>query len=338
MKFFLLSIVLFIISSVSPVSAERKDVSLQDKLLGMEEQTNSPVPVSAFVLLDARDDISRDVFYAYWRDVHGILAARYDMAGRNYFQHHLDIADQQIWPNTQSVQTVPEVADHIEGVAVATFGYTSKEADQAVKERNMKISSLVLQDEQNIFKGTYSFFSIDKNSILMKSSERGEGLYTVIVLLRKIEKIKLLSFQSYLRDELAPALAADDRSEKVVLNFLEDHTLTAYSSPGVDNILPVDKRYDAVLEMGFETAEAATNLFNAEPIKKIISKQQLFLKAAFAYPVRATYTMAYNGRPTQIGLRGYPATKAINSVCADNQKQLELLQVIYGADTKIPVQ
>ena len=49
-----------------------------------------------------------------------------------------------------------------------------------------------------------------------------------------------------------------------------------------------------------------------------------------AYPVPAVYTFVYGGRPTLAGLRGYPAYEAINGLGGENQKQVNLLEWMYG--------
>ncbi|MFT7287949.1 MAG: hypothetical protein ACI87W_002064 [Halieaceae bacterium] len=49
-----------------------------------------------------------------------------------------------------------------------------------------------------------------------------------------------------------------------------------------------------------------------------------------SYPVRAVYTSNYNGKPTLVGLRGYPAYEALMALNADNQRQTSLLEWMYG--------
>lgn len=40
--------------------------------------------------------------------------------------------------------------------------------------------------------------------------------------------------------------------------------------------------------------------------------------------------MVYDGKPTVVGLRGYPAAQAIEQAGAEIQKSPELLAAIYG--------
>jgi len=46
--------------------------------------------------------------------------------------------------------------------------------------------------------------------------------------------------------------------------------------------------------------------------------------------VRVVYTSNYGGRPTLVGLRGYPAYEAIQALGAENQRQPSLLEWMNG--------
>lgn len=56
-----------------------------------------------------------------------------------------------------------------------------------------------------------------------------------------------------------------------------------------------------------------------------------YVGTVHTYPVAARYTSVYGGRPTIVGLRGYAAHKAIESLGAENQLETELLEWMYGA-------
>jgi hypothetical protein len=58
------------------------------------------------------------------------------------------------------------------------------------------------------------------------------------------------------------------------------------------------------------------------------------IAAIHAYPVANVYTSVYAGRPTLVGLRGYPAYEAIQKFNAANQRQPGLLEWMYGPITK----
>jgi len=55
-----------------------------------------------------------------------------------------------------------------------------------------------------------------------------------------------------------------------------------------------------------------------------------FVHTVHAYPVPVVYTSVCRGRPTLVGLRGWPAFDAIQGLQAVNQRDPDLLQWMYG--------
>ena len=55
------------------------------------------------------------------------------------------------------------------------------------------------------------------------------------------------------------------------------------------------------------------------------------LTALHAYPVRAVYTSNRDGRPTFVGLRGYPAYAALTAIGDYNKAHPTILNWMYGA-------
>ena len=228
MKLYLLSVLIMLLSSLSlQVVAEEKEPNFVDKILQQYEDTGTPVPFTSLVLLDARDDISKDNFYAYWRDVHGEVAARIEGLDRTYQQLHLAAVDSTLWPK-EGISTVPLPEEHIEGIAFATLSYSNQALDPLVEKRNKQLADYVRLDEQNIFKGTYSFVSISDNSIsyvnpISDSLPQGEAdTFNVMVLLRKKQAASTAKFRSWLKEFVAPALTDSKKAIAVKLHLLEN--------------------------------------------------------------------------------------------------------------------
>ncbi|NKB44180.1 MAG: hypothetical protein GKS03_07850 [Alphaproteobacteria bacterium] len=89
---------------------------------------------------------------------------------------------------------------------------------------------------------------------------------------------------------------------------------------------PVEQQYQACIEIALDTIARARSLITDED--GIDYAQHI--KTIHAYPVRVIYTSVYSGRPTLVGLRGYPAYQAITALNADNQRQATLLEWMYG--------
>lgn len=89
---------------------------------------------------------------------------------------------------------------------------------------------------------------------------------------------------------------------------------------------PVERQYQACIEIALDTeARGKTLVRDDDGID-----YAFHISVIHAYPVRVIYTSNYNGKPTLVGLRGYPAYKALTALDAENQRQTSLLKWMYG--------
>ena len=93
---------------------------------------------------------------------------------------------------------------------------------------------------------------------------------------------------------------------------------------------PVERQYQACIELTLGTVARGQSL-----IKQSDSiDYATHISTIHAYPVRVIYTNNYNGKPTLVGLRGYPAYQALTALNANNQRQTSLLEWMYGEVAK----
>ncbi|MBB4633312.1 EthD domain-containing protein [Sphingosinicella soli] len=91
------------------------------------------VGVSTVALIERRPDITRSLFMRYWRDVHGVMAAR--IPGFDcYTQHHVTPLDPDSEP--------------FEGIAIVTY---LSEDDRAGLIHS-EVTQHIYRDEQNVFR------------------------------------------------------------------------------------------------------------------------------------------------------------------------------------------
>lgn len=90
--------------------------------------------LTTIALIERRADISRDLFTRYWRDVHGVMAARIP-GFEFYVQHHV----------TKVVGDNDSIA--FEGIAVVHF---AREADRAGLAESA-VAAQIVRDEPNVF-------------------------------------------------------------------------------------------------------------------------------------------------------------------------------------------
>lgn len=119
--------------------------------------------VSTVALIERRPDISRSLFTRYWRDVHGVMAAR--IPGFDcYTQHHVTPLD-------------PD-AEPFEGIAIVTY--------RAEEDRAGLIHSEVTQhihrDEQNVFRRAllYNLGAGASQTIVGHDGATGQGMFLVV--------------------------------------------------------------------------------------------------------------------------------------------------------------
>ena len=86
---------------------------------------------------------------------------------------------------------------------------------------------------------------------------------------------------------------------------------------------PPDRQYQAWIDLTVATKSDLARLVAAADLVREVT-------ALHIYPVRAVYTSNRAGRPTFVGLRGYPALAAMTALGGKNQAHPALLEWMYG--------
>lgn len=97
-------------------------------------------------------------------------------------------------------------------------------------------------------------------------------------------------------------------------------------SPGVPHGRPSDDTYLGWVELTVRDEGVVGDLL-AEPSADGLAEH---VAAIHAYPVREIYTIISAGRPTEVGLRGYPAVRTMNAVGAGAQHGEAVLSLLFG--------
>lgn len=119
--------------------------------------------VSTVALIERRPDISRSLFTRYWRDVHGVMAAR--IPGFDcYTQHHVTPLD----PG----------AEPFEGIAIVTY---RSEEDRAGLIHS-EVTQHIHRDEQNVFRRALLYNLDSGASRTIKGGEEAAGQSMFLVL------------------------------------------------------------------------------------------------------------------------------------------------------------
>ena len=86
---------------------------------------------------------------------------------------------------------------------------------------------------------------------------------------------------------------------------------------------PAERQYQAWIDLTVASEGDLTRLIGATDLAREVA-------ALHVYPVRAIYTSNRAGRPTFVGLRGYPALAAMTALGGKNQAHPALLEWMYG--------
>ncbi len=133
-------------------------------------------------------------------------------------------------------------------------------------------------------------------------------------------------FQASLR-ALAARWADTPGVLRVRLSLFEAPDMEAEKKAGYPiKTHPKELQYQAWIDLVVKDAGAATGLLRAEDAAALADT----VATVHAYPVAALYTSVYAGRPTLVGLRGYPAYEAIKAFDAVGQREPALLEWMYG--------
>lgn len=287
--------------------------------------------------LDRRDDVSPELFGLYWRDVHGPLAARID-GMHQYWQHHLDAPDAGLLPESvaaSGVDVTVATTDRLEGLAEVTF---ASETDRAGLGASPAASQL-MEDEQNAFKGTYLHSSVEGNTRTLVDHGPGapqgtRDAYHAILLIAANETGDTQAFRDLVTAEITTPLVATADVVKVRYHLFEGYDASGWDTPNVDNDRTQDQAFDAWVEIAFSDRAAAQKAL--EDIGTALASPDL-IAAIHAYPIRAAYTLVYDGRPTLAGLRGASVAETITAIGAENQRTLPVLQSMHGREVEAPV-
>lgn len=122
---------------------------------------------------------------------------------------------------------------------------------------------------------------------------------------------------------LAERWAAAPGVQRVRLALFETPDMEAERKAGYPiKTHPPERQYQAWIDLVTDTAADARHL--------LAPADAAFLHTVHVYPVPVVYTSVCRGRPTLVGLRGWPAYDAIQGLGAANQRDPLLLEWMYG--------
>ncbi len=247
--------------------------------------------ISTIALIERKPSVSRNLFTRYWRDVHGVMAARIP-GFETYIQNHVTLMN-------------PGRAETFEGIAVVTY--------RNAKDRNGLIHSSITphihRDEQNVFRRAL-LYNLDAGAMQEVIPSEDNSQFSVHF--------------------VVPVNADAEQLQKMILDA-NPRGLTVFDLTSGDpsgwNDADVDdggrgRTFSRLLITTWTNSESADRLCD-----EVSSR---FGNEIGMYKVDDRFVMAENGRPTHLGLRGMDALMTIQEIGADNQLAPDVVSAVYG--------
>lgn len=251
--------------------------------------------LTTIALLERKQGISRDLFSRYWRDVHGVMAARIP-GFDSYVQHHVN-------PITDIGS---KVVEPFEGIAVVTFA----NAEDRGGLIHSDVTRHIHRDEQNVFRRAL-LYNLEADASLVVGDADPAAFESYFVIL------PLGGDGRAVASELAEAGAA----------MVTQHDLSG-ADPSGWNDTDVEeggasRLFGAAIQSWWQDPAAAR--------AAIESAVRASDGQAACYRTGERFAMVEQGHPTLIGLRDLDAVRTIEEANAVNQRDPEVLRAIYGA-------
>jgi hypothetical protein len=281
-----------------------------------------------------RPELSIDVVRRYWRDVHSPAIAR--RAGIWDYRHYqFDPVRTDVFASIEGIDyACPADAQlmwlsdvrYRDEAALVEFGQSP---DGDTKAQLLADIDLIV-DRSTTYKsvGDNARTLVDRTGIAEPQGPLPSPSFGVFFRQRSDE----VSFRDYLR-ALAAVWADTAGVQRVRLSLFDVPDMDAEKKAGYPvKTHPREQQYQAWIDLVVKDESVARALLSG-PNAAACGRH---VRTIHAYPVRVIYTSVYAGRPTLVGLRGYPAWLAITELGAENQQRPALLEWMYGPIARRP--
>ena len=276
-----------------------------------------------------RADIPQGVCEDYWRDVHGIMFARAPGMWQCR-QLRLSANRPDLWPTIQGMTFEAARPAQPQGIGHALF---KSDADLTTFGNNPIARESIPNDARNFIgrigallsppNGGHTF--VDR--IGDHTAQGTPAMPTfVICLVAGAGVARAEAFHGYVAGNVARLWCEHPDVLRLRVEPLPPYDQAAMSSPGVPLQWPNDETYLCWIELAVRNEGVFGDLLACQLADGLAEQVQ----SIHTYPVREIYTIISSGRPTEVGLRGYPAAQLVSAAGAENQRDESFLNMLYG--------
>jgi hypothetical protein len=285
--------------------------------------------LTMIITLRRRPAIPPDLFFEYWVNAHaGQIASR--LPGiHNLRLHELSYERGLLWPRVPGIQHELPEEDRFDGIPEPVF------ASEEGLQQFLGAMAPLMEDEANIFEETIAYQSFGENSTTLvdrTDGDRGRGVLRFLLFLQARENLEADAFRRYLRDEHAPALAAEDPVLMARLHLFEPYTddYGGLDARGLSHAKPPEKQYQAMLEIVFRNGLGLGAFARSTAWTETLERQADHIRACHAFGVPVLHTLRSDGELTLAGLRTPMIADLIERVGAASQLEAAVVDLVLG--------
>lgn len=276
-----------------------------------------------------RPDLPRQVCEDYWRDVHGIMFAR---APGLWQARQLRLSQNRpdLWPAVEGVSFEAPDEAQPEGMPHGLF---LSEADLAAFSGHPLTQETIPNDAHHFIGRIGSQLTtpgggrtlVDRLNVPAMQGPPPVPAF-VLCFVARAGAASTQEFHRYLAEHVARPWSEHPDVMRLRVEPLPPYEGTVMRSPGVPHQWPSGETYLGWIELAVRGEEVFGDLLPSAAVDDFTAQ----VSALHTYPIREVYTIISAGRPTDVGLRGYPAVRTIIAAGVEDQRDERLLELLFG--------
>jgi len=242
---------------------------------------NTPVlTTSAIYPVRLREDLPRDVAYAYWAGKHAEIVKRLPNL-MEYNQYHFSATDRGYWPAAPTVGTVIPSSWPLDGLTEVRLPSMAAAFRVPLRMRE------VFLDEQNVFEHVLGHQTGPRGGRWWTTGHDDTIGHRTVLLLRRRRGFWGRAFRAFVHGRLGPALHAAGARDLRTYTLVPLATM-AHTTFGVDHKNPPHRRYHGAVVFGTDNRAQVEDLVGSPEVAAAVKDQHLSCTAVHAFAVERT--------------------------------------------------
>ncbi|MGW0732359.1 hypothetical protein [Streptomyces sp. NPDC002851] len=253
-----------------------------------------------------RADVPQEVCEDYWRDVHGVMFARAPGLWQ-YRQLRLAANRPDLWPSVEGISFDAPDAAQPQGMPHGLF---LSEADLVAFGSNPLARETIPNDARNFIGRIGALLSLPHSGRTLVDRINDPAMQGpppvptfALCFVPRVGAASAEAFHHHLTEHVARPWSEHPGVMRLRVEPLPPYDRSVMSLPGVPHQWPTDETYLGWIELAVRNESVVGDLLEGAVADELAHQAG----AVHTYPVREVYTIISAGRPTEVGLHGYPA-------------------------------